>query len=365
MKKNIAFFTMGFAFNRLVRMKYYEKIFPKNVNIYLFTTSKYSGKEKESYQFKWDLKRTEIKTISPNLFKIPFKLRELCKEKNIDRIINLGYLTSCIYLLSATIFSKRDFIMNHLADIGTRGIRSVKDFIETITNYTIYWISFFFARKIIFTDYADHNLYKKISPLLLKSKNRIKYLPAPVDTDLFKPKDRAMARKKLGFPKDKKILIYVGRIGYEKCCDILSKVAENNQDILFIFVGRVLDKSFLPKSKNYIHIEKLSSEELVDYYAASDICSGFHRSKGGGIGLTVEEAMACGIPAIQAIRKGIHCNALYQIPPNYEAANSLIRNFFKLSKQERKSLSQQARDFVEKYYSDNALKKNYIKYYLS
>ena len=37
---------MGFAFNRLNRLKYYEKIFSEETELYLFTTDKYKGKEK-------------------------------------------------------------------------------------------------------------------------------------------------------------------------------------------------------------------------------------------------------------------------------------------------------------------------------
>jgi len=88
--KKICFFSVGFAFNRLVRMRFYEKIFPKNVEMFLFTTNKYEGREKEKYQYKWDLKRTKIITAEYHPLKLPFALRKFCIENEIDRVINIG-----------------------------------------------------------------------------------------------------------------------------------------------------------------------------------------------------------------------------------------------------------------------------------
>ena len=78
MIKKIAFFSTGFAFNRQVRMKFYEKIFPKDIDIYLFTTDKYLGKEIENYQFKGDLKKTKRITIPYGNLKTATSLRKKC-----------------------------------------------------------------------------------------------------------------------------------------------------------------------------------------------------------------------------------------------------------------------------------------------
>jgi len=86
-------------------MRYYEKIFPKDAKLFLFTTDKYEGAEKKNYQFQWDLKHTKIHVEKYDLKQLPFKLRKFCEENKIDRLFNIGYYMSCFILLYATLFS--------------------------------------------------------------------------------------------------------------------------------------------------------------------------------------------------------------------------------------------------------------------
>jgi len=366
MKKRICFFTVGFAFNRLVRMKYYEKIFPKDVEIFLFTTNKYKGKEKESYQFKWDLKRTKVHVEDYNLLKLPSKLRKFCKENNIERLFNIGYFTGCLLLFYATVFSNRDFIMNRFANIGYKP-SSLKDFFVILFRFLTFIFLIYPAKRVIFVDYSEFLTYKKIVPLLFLSRGKIKYLPAPVNTDLFKPKDKSLARKKLKLPLNKNIVLFVGRVAYEKGSDLFKEVIEQNPDLFFVIVGKVIDKKYLDISaKNYIYVGPKTSKELVDYYNAADIFYNLHRVRKGGIDLTTVESLATGTPAIIPPRRGIpQTQSLYQIRFSLQNANKTLREFLNLSGKQRLILSKKAREYAEKYYSDNANKKNYINYYLN
>jgi len=226
----------------------------------------------------------------------------------------------------------------------------------------IFYSLIFFSKKTIFNDYADYKKYKRIFG------NKIKYLPAPVNTDLFISKDKLSCRKKLSLPKNKKIILFVGRVDYGRGSDILIDLIKSNKDILFIVIGRLMDKNFEKlRANNVVFFEKKSSEELVDYYNAADLGLFLHRKYRGGLGLVVEESLSCGVPAITPVRQlPEYSNSLFQtpFPLNSLHMNKLISKFFKLSIKEREKLGKFARKFTKENYSDDALQENYKKYYL-
>ena len=347
-------------------MKYYEKIFPNDVEIFLFTTDKYKGKEKENYQFPWDLKRTNIHVEEYSLLKLHFKLRKFCEENKIDRLFNIGYFTGCVYLLYASLLSKRDFIVNRFAKLGYKA-KSLKDIFVILFRFFIFSLLLYPSKRIIFVDSAHARFYRKLLEFLFIPQNKIKYLPAPVNTDLFKPINKKDARRKLNLPENKKIVLFVGRTSHEKGAHILKKIILENQDILFVVIGNIVDEDYRKiKTNNFIHYEKKSSEELVNYYNAADLFYNLQWTESSGLGLTTEESLATGTPAISCFKEGIKKNkALYLIPVNFEKANKTIKKFFELSEDQRNALSKHARSYAEKYFSEKANKERYIDYYLN
>lgn len=361
--KKICFFSVGFAFNRLVRMRFYEKIFPKDIEMFLFTTNKYKGREKEFYQHKWDLKRTKIITAKYHPLKLPFTLRKFCMENKIDRVINIGNWRGSVNSLIASSSSKTGYIMNIFGDI----VDEEKSFILNSINMLLFYLLILASKKTIFNDYADYKKHKKLFRLF-KQGNKIKYLPAPVNTNLFIPKDRQSCRKELFLPKNKKIILFVGRVDYGRGSDILIDLIKLNKDVLFIVIGRLMDKNFEKlKALNVIFFEKKSSEELVDYYNAADLGLFLHRKYRGGLGLVVEESLSCGIPAITPVRQlPKYSESLFQtpFPLNSNKINLFISKFFKMPAKKRKELGKIARKFAEENYSDDAWKDSYSHFYL-
>ncbi len=367
MTKKICFFSAGFAFNRLNRLKYYEKIFPKNVEIFLFTTNRYEGKEKENYQYKWEgLKRTKI-VVENFSFSLPFSLRKFCIKNRIDRIVNLGNRKSFPLFLFASLFTKTKYIASLMGWVPTE--KSIKkfDFYELWQLFFYYFFGFF-AEKIITNDYGIYKRYNtQNKPLLSRlfiSNDKVKFLPVTVNSNLFKPKNKISTRKKLGLPLNKKIAIFVGRTA--RCAGILAELIKLNRDIIFIIIGRITDKH-IPKlkSKNLLYSPKKTSEELVDYYNASDIHIALHDKKGAGLGLAAEESLSCGVPTVVPFTDLMeNSQALFQIHLNKKEAEKTLHNFFKNSKKEREKLSGLARKYAEKNFSNYRWKKYYVKGYL-
>lgn len=366
MVNKICFYSTGFAFNRLNRLRYYEKIFPKEVEIYLFTTDRYKGKESKSYQYTWEgLERTKIITVNYNWI-LPFTLREFCIENKIDRIVNLGNRKSFPLFLFSSLFTKTEYIPSLMGWVPSEMEMEKFDFGEIWQLIFFYFFSLF-SLKVITNDYGIYKRYHIKRPPLSKifiSKSKVKFLPVTVNSQLFKPKNKIAARKKLSLPKNKKIAIFVGRTA--RCAEILAKLIEENKDILFLIIGRITDKS-IPKlkSKNFIHFSKKSSKELVDYYNAADIHIALHDKKGAGLGLAAEESLSCGVPTIIPFTEVVESSqALFQIPLNAEKADQVLNEFFKKTKKERKKLSVIARDYAEKFYSGKRWENDYIKEYI-
>ncbi len=384
MVKKICFFSAGFAFNRLNRMRFYEKALPKDAKIFLFTTDRWDNKGKETYQFKWTgLKRTKIITAKYN-YTLPLQLRKFCRKNKIDRIVNIGNRASLALFFLATLFIKTEYIFNLMGWVPkesemlrNKNSREIKDF------FFFYFFSLF-AKKITPNDYGVTKWFRgKNKPIFFKLFPKpVSYLPPPVDTDTFYPKNKIKARKKLKIPKNKKVIIFVGRVKKRKGADVLLELIKRNKDILFIVIGKSEDSEFekLRKiQKNILYFEKINPEDLLDYYGVADFGFLFQRIRGSGLGQTAHEALACGIPTIApCVETKEKSKALYQIPPNgvingdfiynlqyaTEKSEKIIHEYFKKSKKERDKLSKIAREYAIKNYSNKAWMKPHAREYL-
>ena len=340
MNRKLCVFTLYFAYNRQVRLRYLEKIMPKDVELFLFT--------KENEKSKFSLKRFKIFTCKSD-FSSFFELRKFCKEHKIDAILNLGQLPQegCVMIFS-TMFSKtKSFIYMvgnpfYNAKNHKKGWK-FKAFIESIFFFPL----LYFPDKFFF---ASDDLMQAVKKLSI-FKNKIKYLPGTIDTSLFKPKK---------LKKAKKNLIFVGRIEYSKGADIILELAKLNKDITFILIGNVDDKKFEKPIENIKIYPPQASEKLVNFYNASDLC--IFPSRIEGFGLVPREAMACGVPAmvsdIYALRR---IKQAIKVPISVENFNKAIKDFFKLSIKQRKELGEKSRENIIKEYSDQACKGLYLR----
>lgn len=368
MIKKICFFSAGFAFNRLVRLRYYEKIFPKDVEIFLFTTSRYKGKEKESYQYEWGrLKRTKIIVVDYNIY-LPITLRKFCKNNNIDRIVNLGNRRAFPLFLFSSLLSNTRYIPSMMGWVPN--VDCIKKLnLKEIWQLSSFYFFSIFSEKIITNDYGIYKRYNSHNiPILSKlfiSKNKVRFLPVTVDSDLFTPKNKIQARKKLKLSINKKIVIFVGRTG--RCANILVDLIKKNQDILFLIIGRITD-NLIPKlkAKNFIHYPKKTPEELVDYYNAADIHIALHDKKGAGLGLAAEESLACGVPTMVPFTVLMENSpALFQIKLDKNEAENTISEFFRKSEKEREALSKNAREYALRNFANYFWENRYRECYLN
>jgi len=200
---------------------------------------------------------------------------------------------------------------------------------------------------------------------LFFSRKKIFYLLVPIDTNLFKPKNKFELRKKFGFKEKDKILIYIGRIELEQGSDYLLKLIKKNPDKKFILIGEVKDECFKKKFKNVTPIPYVLHKDIPDYLNVSDLSLFF--SKRNNYPLPPRESLSCGIPVILF---NLHTfgqlktKAVIKVPLNMEKIKEGIENFFSLSTEQKRQLSEEGREFIIRDCSEESVREKTLKLFL-
>jgi glycosyltransferase involved in cell wall biosynthesis len=127
--------------------------------------------------------------------------------------------------------------------------------------------------------------------------HRIDVVPNGVDTELFRPGDREEARKKLGLPLDRHIVVCVAGFFAHHALELLI-AGTVKAGALLVLVGK--DG---PSGGDIIHAGRVQHEQVPDYLAAANICAYVLKSPHPQFGfspLKLYEYMAAGRAVIAA-----------------------------------------------------------------
>lgn len=344
MVKKICFFLGHYDPARQTIMKYYEEIFPKEIELSIVCASKFDRK-------KYLLKRTKVFEFLDKKTDVPFKLRKFLKENDITLVTNLtGQAEVAWTLFVATIFTKTKRVFYFL---GNPKINLKNCF---------FLFSQFFTTSFLAICKEVSDKLKKV--LFFKRKD-ISYIPFPINTHLFKPKNKHDLRTKLGFKDKDKVFIYVGRIEVNQGSDYLLETIQKNQDKKFILIGELMDESFKDKKfKNVVHIPFVPVEKLPEYYNLADMTLFF--SKRNAYPYPPRESLACGIPVILFNLNTfgqLTSPAVKKVPFDIEAIQQEIDKFFLLSNEQRKKLSEEGRKFIIEDSSEEKIKPITLDYF--
>lgn len=201
-------------------------------------------------------------------------------------------------------------------------------------------------------------------------------IPNPINTNLFKPRNKDEARTLCQLPKDKKLILFGSvkisdkRKGIDyfiESCDLLAKKHPELKDNIGIVVfgkGSEQLKDVLPfpvYSLDYVN----DDHKLVLVYNAVDLY--VTPSLEENLPNTIMEAMACGVPCVGFNVGGIpemidHLHNGYVA--QYKSAEDLANGiFWTLKESEYKSLSDEAHRKVATTYSEGNVAKRYIEVY--
>ena len=210
----------------------------------------------------------------------------------------------------------------------------------------------------------------------LLSQHVITSIPNPIDTHTFHPIDKKGARKRVGLPEDRKIILFVSqrvtdqRKGMEYLVEAIDKMAksypEASQRLGVAILGghaeEFTDKLALPVYPlGYVNDEK----RIVDVYNAVDVF--VLPSLEDNLPNTIMEAMACGVPCVGFKTGGIpeeidHRKNGYVA--EYCNAEDLMHGIrWVLEEADYASLCTQAVKKVMTSYSQNSVSLRYIEVY--
>lgn len=151
---------------------------------------------------------------------------------------------------------------------------------------------------------ADRTIFESQSVLEYFARF-VRYRAAPtliengVDTEAFKPAtaaERALVRQRIGVPANRPLLLFVGRFVEKKGLPVLRELTERLQDAHWLFAGwGPLDPGDWSRP-NVTVLRRPQPRDLPALYHAADLL--VLPSVGEGMPLSVQEAMACGTPAL-------------------------------------------------------------------
>jgi glycosyltransferase involved in cell wall biosynthesis len=140
---------------------------------------------------------------------------------------------------------------------------------------------------------------------------KVRVVPNGVDVSLFFPRDRADARRRLGLPPDRKILLSIGGLeegkGHHRIVDLLPRLLQQWPDLLYVIVGggrpsdtvrpllgRLVERHAL--SEHVVLAGERPHAEIPWWLSAADLFCLATRSEGWCNVLL--EAAACGRPVV-------------------------------------------------------------------
>jgi len=202
------------------------------------------------------------------------------------------YVTSILAMLAAGRTRKPTVLVQHIAEIAfpnslLRGAFRLASALVTRPMLRA-------AGRVVFISATTRDFFATVAtkapPLLLYN---------GVDGNVFHPGKSTLdssARSTFGIPEGRKLCLFAGRFVEKKGLSVLRELARSRPDLYFVLAGRgPIDPQSWGLS-NVAVCRGLSQLSLAELYRAADVF--LLPSVGEGYPLVIQEAMACGLPAI-------------------------------------------------------------------
>lgn len=222
------------------------------------------------------------------LFLFNSQVVALIKRSDIIHVHDLLYPSSFLAVLYAWFYKKPVVLTQHIPFISYP--TAVLNAVQKLAFFTIGTFILSTSRKIIYFN-------SEVGTWLRKYQKALVFLPNGVNTSFFhpvSPKTIPSLRKKYGLPLSRPIVTFVGRLVPKKGYDLIYAASDASYCTLFVGSGEVPEE--MKKNPNVIFLGQRSPEELREIYQLSDLF--LLPSRDEGFPLSVQEAMATGLPII-------------------------------------------------------------------
>lgn len=175
----------------------------------------------------------------------------------------------------------------------------VRKIYQILENYALKKVN-----RIIAVDAITQAFYSKLYP---QHQHKICIIPTGVNTEIFYPMNKLVAKKAIGFDESSKLIIYVGRIEPPKKIDIIINafaiIAAKDSTLKLLIVGdgvlrnemeKLSQKLQLVNQVYFLGVRKRN--ELAFLYNAADVSVLISSNEGSP--LSVKESLACGVPVV-------------------------------------------------------------------
>lgn len=346
-----------------------------DVDVFFASAHGVSSKIKDhefNQKFNWDIYKSPLggyksyfsKKQKSSIFdfSISFKnLEHYLKKKNYDGLLILGW--NKVLYLKALFLAKK---------LKIKTILRVETNLESKNFFLKKYLKFFILR--IFFKLFDSFLYigslnKKFYTFYGVPKKKLYYAPYFVENNFFKKKiDKKNIIKKLNL-KNKKIILFVGKLIERKNPYDFLKLAQkfkDNKKIHFLIVGsgKLQDncQNFIDHNKldNTTIIGFLNQKKIRDIYSISDLM--ILTSKYETWGLVINEAMASGVPVIATKESGATIDLIENgktgYSYNYHNFNQLYSQFNKIifNTKKLKTMKKNVKKKVKEFTCDQTIK---------
>lgn len=183
--------------------------------------------------------------------------------------------------------------------------------------------------------------------------DRIDVVPNGADTDLFQPRDRDDARRRLGLPLDRPIVLCVASFYAHHARELLTEAAMKAGTLLVLVGGEVV------RTGEMIGVGPVPHEQVPDYVASADVCAYVLRAPSADSGfspLKVYEYMASGRPIVastdlEELRAFVNDQGLgIAVPLGVDELAAGLRHLLAQPDQ-RKRMGRRGRELAEEAYS--------------
>lgn len=283
-------------------------------------------------------------------------IRELKKEvRKNDPILFVSNIHTWLLYQVAWFFRNSKIITSHHGDWSPffrlsqrKGVRKLKDSIDAkIESRVLKNVDYFLV-----CDYNEIPYIKKAVP---NAKSKI--FSSGLNMDGFHPTDKIKAREILGWDKDKKYIIYVGKLYDLKqpndLIDIWTELKREHKDIELVIIGNSpTDKFYNYAVKSGAKVlGRIPNKELSKYYSASDVyvLMSLRNDYFGGTGIAPLESLACNTPVVSHSMRnyiGDNLSELAETPNNLREYKDAIMKVLN-----NPGKHKNMRESIEKYYS--------------
>lgn len=223
------------------------------------------------------------------------------------------YPGSLLALLFARVHRKTTVLTQHIGEIPYRS--KVLAATLSAVNRTVGSLALRGATRVVFISNVVEQYFRARTAF----QRPPLYLPNGVNTQVFHPVshgERMAIRTRLGIPEDAPVCLFVGRFVEKKGLHLLAPLVPRLPGLFWIFVGQGPLRPTLQPASNVRIFDGLAHAELADLYRAADLL--VLPSRGEGFPLVVQEAFACGLPALVSDETAAGCEAgrplLFELP---------------------------------------------------